>query len=68
MNMLDAKKEIDQQISANFRAGSCAAVVSRLELIPAGAATVFYQFCENDNAPFKDVAVLFTVQVRATAG
>uniref|UniRef100_H2Z846 Torsin-1A-interacting protein 1/2 AAA+ activator domain-containing protein n=1 Tax=Ciona savignyi TaxID=51511 RepID=H2Z846_CIOSA len=63
LDAASAKLALDNKISKKFNDGSCASVVSHLELIPAAATTLFYQFCENDSAPFKNVAVLLTVQV-----
>nr|XP_018669051.1 torsin-1A-interacting protein 2-like isoform X2 [Ciona intestinalis] len=58
-----AKVLLDNKISSQFQAGSCASVVRHFELIPPAATKVFYQFCENDNAPYKNVAVILTLQV-----
>ncbi|XP_078489183.1 torsin-1A-interacting protein 2-like isoform X2 [Ciona intestinalis] len=58
-----AKLLLDNKISSQFEAGSCASVVPHFELIPPAATTLFYQFCENDNAPYKNVAVILTLQV-----
>ncbi|XP_078489185.1 torsin-1A-interacting protein 1-like [Ciona intestinalis] len=58
-----AKVLLDNKISSQFEAGSCASVVPHFELIPPAATKVFYQFCENDNAPYKNVAVILTLQV-----
>ncbi|CAK8674784.1 unnamed protein product [Clavelina lepadiformis] len=61
-----AKYDLDEKISGYFEKGACSVVISRLEKIPAFATTTFYQFCENDNAPYKNVSIIFTVQVEAT--
>ncbi|XP_076819194.1 torsin-1A-interacting protein 1-like isoform X2 [Clavelina lepadiformis] len=61
-----AKYDLDKKISGYFEKGACSVVISRLETIPAFATTTFYQFCDNDNAPYKNVSIIFTVQVEAT--
>nr|CAB3255271.1 torsin-1A-interacting protein 2-like [Phallusia mammillata] len=59
----EAKFLLDDQLTKQFKSGSCSAVVDRFDLIPAAATPLFYQFCENDNAPFKNVAIILVVQV-----
>ena len=57
------KHEIDRTIESGHAKGACSVVISRFEALPPFATTIFFQYCENDNAPFKNFAVIFTVQV-----
>ncbi|XP_078489332.1 torsin-1A-interacting protein 1-like [Ciona intestinalis] len=58
-----AKVLLDNKITSQFQAGSCASVVRHFELIPPAATNIFYQFCKNNIAPYKNVAVILTLQV-----
>lgn len=58
-----AKERLDMEIHSGFASGSCAAIVSNFEELPPASTTVFYQFCENDYAPYKKVLILFTTEV-----
>ena len=58
-----AKVEVDSVLEKGFRNGACSATILRFESMPAFATTTFYQYCENDNAPFKNAAIIFTIQV-----
>lgn len=62
----EAKSHLDTVLSRSFDAGSKSAVVLRLEKLPGPAAMIFYRFAENDNAPYKDVAIVITVTLEST--
>ena len=61
-----AKSQLDMELSRAFDAGSKSGVVLRLEKFPGPAAMIFYRFAENDNAPYKDVAIVLTLTLEST--
>lgn len=63
MQHFDAKERVDEAITAGLGDGACAVVVSNFEALPPASTKVFYQFCENDFAPFKAASVIFTLEV-----
>ena len=62
----DAKGQLDSRLSSAFGGGSKSAVVLRLEKLPGPAAMIFYRFADNDNAPYKDVAIVLTLTLEST--
>ena len=40
-----------------------AAVIHRLELLPFPSPLLFYSYCDDQNAPYKHVAIIFTVHL-----
>lgn len=57
------KKKIDDQLTENFEAGRRVALVYRLDLLPPPSHMMFHAFCDDQNAPYKRVAILFTVHL-----
>ncbi|XP_073499368.1 uncharacterized protein [Phyllobates terribilis] len=57
----EVKEHIDNALSAVFQTTSHAAVLHRLELLPAGSLLILYKYCDHESAMFKDVALLLTV-------
>lgn len=62
----DAKAQLNTVLSRAFDAGSKSGVVLRLEKLPGPAAMIFYRFADNDNAPYKDVAIVLTLTLEST--
>ena len=58
-----AKKEIDEFLIKRFKEGHRAALVHQLELLPLSSALLFHSYCDDQNAPYKHVAVIFTVHL-----
>ena len=58
-----AKKEIDEFLIKRFKEGHRAALVHQLELLPLPAALLFHSYCDDHNAPYKHVAIIFTVHL-----
>ena len=62
----DAKRQLDSDLSGAFDAGAKAGLVLRLEKLPGPAAMIFYRFADNDNAPYKNVAIVLTLTLEST--
>ena len=56
-------KELHNTLKETFQSGHRAAVVCDLQLLPLPSAVLFDSYCDNDNAPYKHVAILFTVRL-----
>jgi len=61
----EAKRQLDAVLSRAFDGGSKSGVVLRLEKLPGSAAMIFYRFADNDNAPYKDVAIVLTLALES---
>ena len=59
----DLKLHIDTSLRSAFEGneGCRATKISQLQYLPGGAAAMFHAFCDNENAPFQDVAIVFTL-------
>ncbi|XP_075472629.1 uncharacterized protein LOC142503799 [Ascaphus truei] len=55
------KLQIDETLSSGFQSTSRAAVLHRLEELPAGSLLILYKYCDHENAAFKNVALVLTV-------
>jgi len=58
----EAKRQLDAVLSRAFDGGSKSGVVLRLEKLPGSAAMIFYRFADNDNAPYKHVAIILALE------
>jgi len=62
----DAKRQLDSVLTGAFDAGSKSGVVLQVEKFPGQAPMIFYRFADNDNAPYKDVAIVLTLTLEST--
>ncbi|KAM4641419.1 uncharacterized protein O3C94_015804 isoform 2-T2 [Discoglossus pictus] len=56
-----AKLLIDNALDSGFQGNSRAAVLHRMEMLPAGSLLILYKYCDHENAAFKNVALVITV-------
>ena len=59
----DTKKKMDDLLKRRFKEGHRAALVHHLELLPPPSPLLFYSYCDDQNAPNKHVAIIFTVHM-----
>ena len=59
----EVKKKMDDFLIAKFKKGHRAALIHHLELLPPPSPLLFYSYCDDQNAPHKHVAVIFTVHL-----
>ena len=59
----DTKKKMDDLLIRSFKKGHRAALVHHLELLPPPSPLLFYSYCDDQNAPHKHVAIIFTVHL-----
>ena len=59
----EAKKKMDDFLITRFKKGHRAALVHHLELLPPPSPLLFYSYCDEKNAPYKHVAIIFTVHL-----
>lgn len=57
------KKNMDDTLKEKFRAGHRVALIHHLELLPPPSPLLFYSYCDDQNAPHKHVAIIFTVHL-----
>ncbi|XP_069837270.1 torsin-1A-interacting protein 1-like isoform X2 [Dendropsophus ebraccatus] len=55
------KEFIDDQLSASFQGSARAAVLNRIEMLPAGSLLILYKYCDHETAVYKNVMLLLTV-------
>ena len=59
----ETKKKMDDLLIRCFNKGHRAALVHHLELLPPPSPLLFYSYCDDQNAPHKHVAIIFTVHL-----
>ncbi|PFX26507.1 Ubiquitin carboxyl-terminal hydrolase 20 [Stylophora pistillata] len=59
----ETKKMMDNLLKEKFAAGHRVAIIHHLELLPPPSPILFYSYCDDQNAPHKHVAVIFTVHM-----
>jgi len=57
------KKTMDDYLKEKFLDDHRVAVIHRLELLPFPSPQLFYSYCDDQNAPYKHVAIIFTVHL-----
>ena len=55
------KKSMDDLLKEKFQQGHRVAVIKHLELFPTLSLFLFHSYCDDQNAPHKHVAIIFTV-------
>ena len=55
------KKSMDDLLKEKFQQGHRVAVIKHLELFPTPSLFLFHSYCDDQNAPHKHVAIIFTV-------
>ena len=61
----ETKKKMDDLLIRSFIKGHRAALIHHLELLPPPSPLLFYSYCDDQNAPHKHVAIIFTVHLPA---
>ena len=59
----EIKKKMDDLLKRKFMNGHRAALVHHLELLPLPAPLLFHSYCDDHNALYKHVAIIFTVHL-----
>ena len=59
----ETKKKMDDLLIRRFEKGHRAVLVHHLELLPPPSPLLFYSYCDDQNAPHKHVAIIFTVHM-----
>ena len=59
----ETKKKMDDLLIRSFEEGHRAALVHHLELLPLPSPLLFHSYCDDQNAPHKHVAIIFTVHL-----
>ncbi|XP_068689338.1 torsin-1A-interacting protein 1-like [Montipora foliosa] len=59
----EVKKAMDDLLEKKFKKGHRAALIQHLELLPPPSPLLFYSYCDDQNAPHKQVAIIFTVHL-----
>ncbi len=64
LSAADAKVKLEQHLTRNLGKGSKVVVVHGLHDLQPLAAMLLHAFCDNENAPYKDVVLAFTLHVK----
>ena len=59
----EVKKSLDDRLTNAFSSGIKSGLVLHIEALYGESAMILYRFCDTDNAPFKDVALLLTLNL-----
>ena len=59
----EVKKKMDDLLKEKFGKGHRAALIHHLEHLPPPSPLLFYSYCHDHNAPYKQVAIIFTVHL-----
>ena len=57
------KEKMDEILEEKFKAGHRVALIHHLELLPPSSPLLFYSYCDDQNAPYKHVTIIFTVNL-----
>lgn len=57
------KEKMDEILEEKFKAGHRVALIHHLELLPPPSPLLFYSYCDDQNAPYKYVTIIFTVNL-----
>ena len=60
------KLELDDVLSSSFTSGNKAGLLYNIQDLPSRTAMLFHSYCDNENAPFKDITITFTVKLDAS--
>ena len=60
------KLELDDMLSSTFTSGNKAGLLYNIQDLPSRTAMLFHSYCDNENAPFKDITITFTVKIGAS--
>ena len=61
------KLELDDMLSSSFGSGNKAGLLYNIQDLPSRTAMLFHSYCDNENAPFKDITITFTVKMDKSA-
>ena len=63
----DAKIVLERSLKNGFDGGSKSAVITNLEDLQGDTAMLLHAFCDNENAPYTKVVILFTIHIDENA-
>ncbi|XP_072016461.1 uncharacterized protein [Amphiura filiformis] len=63
----ETKSKIHDQMTTGFTNLSKSAVIHNLDDLPPCSVIIFHSYCDNEFAPFKDAAIIHTVQVETNS-